>query len=317
MRVGVTLRHDAAGTGREARWAEEAGFDQVAAGEHLFFHGPVTNAFVTLAAAAGGTERIRLLSALTIVPLYPLAMLAKLVSSLDQVSGGRFDLGVGVGGEYPPEFTAAGVDVRERGARTEEALTVLPRLLAGRKVDHQGRFSQIPGLALQPSTVQRPAPPVWVGGRKSAAMRRAGRFGDVWLPYMYTPEQLAESLRKINSIAAEHGRPAGAVTGAVYCWGAVHACAERARRAAIEVVGRVYQQDFSALADRYLLHGDPDRVLRRLREYHAAGARHVVFTPAASCPAERDAMLELFAAEVLPEARSWSAPPAKAGRRDG
>jgi probable F420-dependent oxidoreductase len=313
MRVGVTLGYDQAAVARDARWAEEAGFDQVAAGEHLFFHGPVTNAFVTLAAAAGGTERIRLLSALTIVPVYPLAVLAKLVASLDQVSGGRFDLGVGVGGEYPPEFVAAGVDVRERGGRTEEALTVLPRLLAGERVEHRGRFAEIPGLALQPPAVQRPGPPVWVGGRKAAAMRRAGRFGDVWLPYMYTPEQLADSLEKINAIAAEHGRPPGAVTGAVYCWGAVDRSAERAKRSAVELVSRVYQQDFAPLADRYLLHGDPDRVVGRLREYHDAGARHVVFTPAAATPAERAAMVELFAAEVLPRVKSWTADPVDSG----
>ena len=84
----------------EARAAEEAGYDGVATGEHLFFHGPVTNAFVSLAAAAGATTRIRLLSSLTVLPLYPAALAAKLAATLDQVSGGRFDMGVGVGGEY-------------------------------------------------------------------------------------------------------------------------------------------------------------------------------------------------------------------------
>ena len=306
MRVGITLGSEQPAIAREARWAEEAGFDQVAIGEHLFFHGPTLNAFVALAAAAGATERVRLLSALTIVPVYPLAVLAKLVATLDQVSGGRFDFGVGVGGEYPPEFTAVGVDTKERGARTDEALAALPPLLAGDTVTFHGRFAEIPGLALQPPAVQRPGPPVWLGGRKPVAMRRAGRFGDVWLPYMYTPEQLATSLAEVNRYAVEHGRPDGAVRGAVYCWGAVDSDAARARRSAVDVVSTVYQQDFEPLADRYLLHGDPDRVLRRLREYHDAGARHVVFSAAADAAAERAAMLELFAAEVAPEVRTWS-----------
>jgi probable F420-dependent oxidoreductase len=306
MRVGITLGPDQPNLASQARWAESAGFDQVAIGEHLFFHGPTTNGFVALAAAAGATERIRLLSALTIVPVYPLAVLAKFVASLDQVSAGRFDFGVGVGGEYPPEFVAAGVDVRERGARTDEALAVLPRLLAGETVTHHGRFAAIPGLALQPPAAQRPGPPVWLGGRKPAAIRRAGRFADVWLPYMYTPQQLADSLAQVNAHAVQLGRPDGAVRGAVYCWGAVHTSSARARQSAIDVVSDVYQQDFGPLADRYLLHGDPDRVVRRLREYHDAGARDVVFSAAAATPEQRAEMLELFAAEVLPEVRSWS-----------
>ncbi|HEY2206068.1 MAG TPA: LLM class flavin-dependent oxidoreductase [Pseudonocardia sp.] len=306
MRVGITLGRAQAEMADEARWAEDAGFDTVATGEHLFFHGPTANGFVALAAAAGATRRVRLLTALTIVPVYPLAVLAKLAATLDQVSAGRLDLGVGVGGEYPPEFVAAGVDPKERGARTDEALEVLGPLLAGETVTHNGRFSEIPGLTLQPPAVQQPHPPIWVGGRKAAAIRRAGRFGDVWLPYMYSPEQLAKSLTEVNAEAVRAGRPDGAVRGAVYCWGAVHADAATARQQAIDVVSEVYQQDFSPLADRYLLHGDPDRVVSRLREYYEAGARELVFAPAAGSAEQSAAMLRLLADEVLDEVRSWA-----------
>jgi alkanesulfonate monooxygenase SsuD/methylene tetrahydromethanopterin reductase-like flavin-dependent oxidoreductase (luciferase family) len=118
MRTGLMLGTAGdPGTAAEARRAEQLGFDLVAAGEHVFFHGPTANAFVTLAAAAAVTERVRLLSALTILPLYPMAMAAKLAATLDLVSRGRFDLGVGVGGEFPPEFAASGVPVGGRGTR--------------------------------------------------------------------------------------------------------------------------------------------------------------------------------------------------------
>ncbi|EUA23072.1 luciferase-like monooxygenase family protein [Mycobacterium xenopi 4042] len=146
-----------------ARWAENLGFDLVASGEHLFFHGRTPNAFVVLAAAAGATERVRLLSALTILPVYPAVLAAKLVATLDQVSNGRFDFGVGVGGEYPPEFAAAGVPVGERGARTDEALALILRLLRGGPVDFAGRWTRVEGLSLNPPALQTPAPPVWVG----------------------------------------------------------------------------------------------------------------------------------------------------------
>jgi alkanesulfonate monooxygenase SsuD/methylene tetrahydromethanopterin reductase-like flavin-dependent oxidoreductase (luciferase family) len=303
MQVGITLGVDQSRYTDVARWAEEIGYDQVACGEHLFFHGPTPNSFIGLAAAAGATERIRLLSSLTLVPLYPAAVLAKLVSSLDQVSNGRFDLGVGVGGEYPPEFVAAGVDPRQRGARTDEALELLRPLLAGETVHHTGRFTEIHGLALQPAAVQNQLP-IWVGGRKPAAQRRAGRFGEVWMPYLCDPEQLRSGLEVANTEAVAQGRPAGSVRGAVFAWGAVGSDGAKARQQAIDVVSTVYQQDFGPLADRYLICGDVDAVLARLREYHEAGCEHLVFSPAAGS-ADWTEMAEMFAAEISPVVRTW------------
>ena len=305
MRVGIEIGRVQTEVAEQAKWAEDAGFDQVCTGEHLFFHGPTPNTFVTLAAAAGATTDIRLLSALTIVPVYPLAILAKLVASLDQVSNGRFDFGVGVGGEYPPEFVAVGVDVRERGARTDEALELLGSLLSGEKVTHSGRFTELPGVTLAPPSIQQPGPPVWVGGRKPASTRRAGRFADVWMPYLCTPEQLAKGLVDANAEAVEAGRPDGSVHGAIFAWSAIHADGAHARERAIDVVSKTYQQDFTPMADRYLVAGDPDQVLARLRQYHEAGAEHVVIATAAGSAQERLEMATLFAAEVAPVVQTW------------
>ncbi|HEY7007978.1 MAG TPA: LLM class flavin-dependent oxidoreductase, partial [Jatrophihabitantaceae bacterium] len=170
MKVALMLPgHVAAGdVAAAARRAERDGFDAVACGEHIFFHGPVPNAFVSLAAAAGATQRIRLLSALTVLPVYPVALAAKLAATLDRVSGGRLDLGVGIGGEYPPEFDAVGVPVRERGRRTDEALELLGLLFRGEPVDYAGRYTTLRGQRLAPTPVQRPGPPVWIGGRREA-----------------------------------------------------------------------------------------------------------------------------------------------------
>ncbi|MGY1710577.1 LLM class flavin-dependent oxidoreductase [Geodermatophilus sp. SYSU D00758] len=299
MKVVLTLSADQTAVAAEARSAEDAGYDGVATGEHLFFHGPVANGFVTLAAAAGATSRIRLLSSLTVLPLYPAALAAKLATTLDRVSGGRFDLGVGVGGEHPPEFVAAGAEVSERGARADEALEVLRALWAGGPVDVRGRFTHVPGLALDPPPVQPGGPPVWIGGRKDAAIRRAGRFGDVWMPYMYTPEQLAGSLAEVRRAAEAAGRDPAAVRGAVFCWGGVDEDAARSRRQVVETVSAVYRQDFDRVADRYLLHGDPDRVAARAREYADAGAGTLVFSPVGE-GADRARLVDLLTREVLP-----------------
>ena len=184
MEVFLTLSADQTAVPTEARAAEEAGYDGIATGEHLFFHSPHPNAFVSLAAAAGATTRIRLLSSLTVLPLYPAALAAKLATTLDQVSGGRFDLGVGVGGEHPPEFVAAGVDVAQRGQRTDEALELLQRLWRGETVDFDGRFTRCRGWR---------SPPVPC----NPAARRCG------------------------SVAAEH-RPSVARGGSRRCLDAVH-----------------------------------------------------------------------------------------------
>ena len=112
----------------DAKNAEALGYEFLSTGEHVFFYGPINNGLISLAAAAGATTRIKLMSTITLVPLYPAALLAKQVTALDVVSGGRFSLGVGVGGEFAKEFEACGVPVKERGARTNEALEVMKRL---------------------------------------------------------------------------------------------------------------------------------------------------------------------------------------------
>jgi probable F420-dependent oxidoreductase len=302
VQVFLTLSFDQRAVAAEAGAAEEAGYDGIAVGEHLFFHGPHPNGFVALAAAAGATTRIRLLSSLTVLPLYPAALAAKLATTLDQVSSGRFDLGVGVGGEYPPEFEAAGVEVAQRGARTDEALELFQRLWGEGTVDFDGRFTRVPGLALQPGPVQAGGPPIWLGGRSAAAIRRAGRFADVWMPYMYSPEQLAKSLGQVRAAAEEAGRDPAEIRGAVFCWGGVDDDAARSRREVVDGVSAVYQQDFEPIADRYLLHGDPDRVRARAQEYADAGADALIFSPVGE-GARRREIVDLFTAEVLPAIR--------------
>jgi probable F420-dependent oxidoreductase len=278
-----------------ARRAEELGYDLVACGEHVFFHVPTTNAFVALAAAAGATRRIGLLSAATVLPVYPAPLAAKMAATLDGVSGGRFELGVGVGGEYPPELRACGVDPAERGRRADESLALLTRLFAGERVHHDGEFWTLDGLALDPPPQHRHLP-IWVGGRRRPAIRRAGRFADVWMPYMVDPQRFGESLEQVRAEAEAAGRPATAVQGALFCWAAVGA---DARRTALDTLARIYRQDFGPLADRYVPAGTSEQVAARLAEYVAAGAGTVLFAPAVP-EDELGRAAETFMHEVAP-----------------
>ena len=186
-------------TARQARWIEELGFDYVAAGEHYMRGsppGPTHAALPLLSVAAGATKRIRVLSAILLTPFYHPTVLAKLTTTLDIASGGRLTLGVGVGGEYPVEFEAAGLKVSQRGRRTNECLEVLRRLWTEEQVTYDGRHFRLKDVTIVPRPTQLPHPPVWVSGRRDPAMLRAARYGDGWMPYFYDPERYRDSVAK-------------------------------------------------------------------------------------------------------------------------
>ncbi len=301
LEFGIALRllHD---TKAEARRAEALGFDYLVTGEHIAFHIGTANNLVSLAAAAGATDTIKLMSGIVLVPLYPAALLAKQVAVLDVVSGGRFSLGIGVGGEFPKEFEAVGVPVGERGARTDEALEVINRLFTETDVHFDGRFTTLNGITISPRPVQKPRPPIWVAGRREVAMRRAARHGDGWMPYMYTPDMLAESMTKIAQFADDAGRPPGGVAGGLYIFTCVHGSRERALDLANQQLSRQYNQDFSKLVGKYTISGTPDECVARIEEYRDAGARTIVF--AQGCPPDHvDENVRLLAEDVLPAFR--------------
>lgn len=294
MRVALMLppTADPAEVPDLAARVEEQGFDLIASGEHVLFGSPTSNAFVTLAAAAAVTRRIGLLSAVTLLPLYPPVLTAKMAATLDRLSGGRFELGVGVGGENPAEFAASGVPLRERGKRTDAALDVVRAYLDGQPVDVDGEATR-----LDPLPVRRP--PVWVGGRSEAAMRRAGRAGEVWFPYLCSPDRVARGLRTAHDAAAHHDRDPAEVTGGYLAWTAVGTDHDAARATARAALQRIYGQDMDRILDACVPYGTPDEVAARLGAYRDAGAEQVLFGPACG-PGEHAAMVDLFAREVLP-----------------
>src|SRR3989454_6504154 len=229
LQFGVALPA-VTGIAEFAQQAEELGFDFLACGEHVMFHGPVANTFISLSVAAGATRRIKLLSSVVLLPLYPTAIVAKMGAALDVASGGRYNFGVGIGGEFPKEFEACGVPVNQRGARTNEALEVITKLWTEKNVTFEGRFTKFSGVSIDPAPVQKPHPPIWVAGRKEPAMRRAAQYANGWLPYMYTPQQLHESLETIYRCGKENGREMSTFTPGLFIFATVHSNGDEARR---------------------------------------------------------------------------------------
>src|SRR5437588_8669636 len=194
-----------------AQWAlvqriEALGFDSLWTGDHVSFHNPLYESLTLLATYAPLTRRIRLGTAVYLLALRPPAVAAKITSTLDALSGGRLIFGVGVGGENPKEFEVCGVPHGERGARVSEAIEVVRTLWRDTPATFKGQFTQFSGVSLDPKPVQKPGPPIWIGGRSGAALARARRQGDGWLSYVVQPERYAESLDKIRAAAAAAGR---------------------------------------------------------------------------------------------------------------
>ena len=301
IEFGTTLRSPS-NVAELAQQIEGLGFDILGCGEHVSFYGDTANGFISLSVAAGVTNDIRLMSAITLVPLYPAALLAKLGAALDVASGGRYTMGVGVGGEFPNEFDACGVPVTQRGSRTDDALEVLTRVWSETDVTYDGRYTTLQNFSLKPLPIQKPRPPIYVSGRSEAAMRRAAKYADGWLPYMYTPESLAESIEKITAYGEDEGRDMSDFTFGMYIFSAVHENKDTGVKYAADRLSVQYNQDFSKRVHRYAVAGDPETCQARLKEYTDAGATTVFVSSA--CPQDYiDRNLEMLAKDVIPEFR--------------
>jgi probable F420-dependent oxidoreductase len=282
---------------------EAVGFDAIGCGDHVVFHGPVPSAFVVLARLSAVIHRARLLAAVALAPLYPAGLLAKQATILDVLSDGRLDLGIGIGGEFPAEFEACGVPRAERGARTDETLALLRHIWSGQPSRFDGRWSTFEPRALQPPPIQPYGPPIWIGGRTEPAMRRAGRFADVWMPYLMTPKMFARSIVRVRGLAEMAGRDPHAVSSHPHCYISVASDGNRARRAAAEVVGGMYGQDFTGRRAQYLVAGTADECIDQLAAYLDAGADGFVFALAVEPRDEIDA-IETLGGSVLPALRA-------------
>lgn len=157
--------------------SERLGFDQAWLTEHHFIDdGYSPSLFPIGAAIAARTERIRIGTFLLLLPLHNPVRVAEDTATLDIISAGRFDLGVGLG-YRPGEFDAQGIPARERAGRMQESLPLLRRLLSGETVTFEGRYIKLTNIRISPPALQQPHPPLWVGGTAPKAIERAAAMG--------------------------------------------------------------------------------------------------------------------------------------------
>ena len=283
-----------------ARRVEALGFDSIFTGDHVSFHNPLYESLTLLASYAGITNRVKLGVGVYLLALRHPTIAAKITSTLDVLSGGRLIFGVGVGGENPKEFEACGIPHDERGARVTEGIDVVRTLWRDSPASFKGRFTQFEGVSIDPKPVQKPAPPIWVGGRSDAALARAGRQGDGWISYVVQPERYQQSAAKIGAAAATAGRSLEGFVKAHLTFISVGKDYESAERVWVERLSKRYAQDFAPLARKYGIIGTPAQCAEQLQRFIEAGCAYFVLD--AICDAADEArQIEIFAADLFPK----------------
>jgi len=165
---------------------------------------PVFDVFAMLSFLAARTERIRLGTNVYLLGLRHPFVAARAVLTLDSVSNGRADVGIGAGW-LRTEWEAAGLDPATRGRRLDEALAVCRRLWTEETVTHNGEFFQFDEVMFEPKPVQAPHPPILVGGESEAALRRAARAGDGWIGMWHEPQSAQQQIKRLEELRSEYG----------------------------------------------------------------------------------------------------------------
>ena len=288
-----------------AQRAESLGFDSVWVSDHIILprkvdsfypyasdgvatFRPDEDYYEPLAALnflAGCTQKIRLGTHVLILPYRHPVLTAKILSTLDVLSGGRLILGAGVGW-MEEEFKALGLDTyAQRGAVTDEYIQLFKELWTKDDPVFQGEHYQLSGSGFQPKPVQKPHPPIWIGGHTNPAIRRAAKYGDGWMPIglrppaILEPEEMAEKIARLRRLTVRAGRPEDAVS---LCFS----------------TGVTFDQ--SPGATRSMMSGRPEQIAADLRQYQDLGVRNFILGFPGDSVAALDEAMEQFSRQVMP-----------------
>jgi probable F420-dependent oxidoreductase len=283
---------DPAGFRAYLRRAEELGFESAWAQEHTFGSQPVLSALETMSYAAACTDGLRLGCAVFVSPTRSPVHLAKAVSSLDQLSRGRIEIGLGIGGDRG--LAAFGVKPDERAARFVEGLRLMNACWTQAQVSFDGRFWKLDGVAMEPKPFQKPRPPIWIGGGHPNALRRAVKYGDGFYGAgSSTIPQFAERAAIVREELARQRRDPSTFRISKRVYIAVDDDRDRARRRIEAALEALYGTDrLAAVA----VSGTPDDCVESLLAIGQAGAELIQFNPMFD---DADQM-ERFAAEIIP-----------------
>ncbi len=300
MKFGIMLPHyrqvaSADAIARVAKEAERLGYDTIWVCDHIVIPNEEVNRFgaefydpfSVLAYVSACTSEVGLGSSVFILPYRNPIQVAKTLSTIDTLSHGRLIVGVGVGA-LTAEFVNINAPYEDRGDYSDEALRIFQELWTNADPQFQGKYYRFSGIQFYPKPVQRPRPPMWIGGNTRRALRRVVEFGDVWHPTRASPEMLNEMMPRLRMLAERAGRDPGKIGIAV--------------RQPMKIVS-----DPSQSLDLWLLVGTTEQVIDGVGKFAEAGVGHFVLDTFYSIPElwgeNVETMLETmerFATTVMP-----------------
>ena len=281
--------------------AEELGFEGGWTMEQVVGDSPQIAPLQMLAYAAASTSRLRLGVAVLITSLHDPLQLAWAITAVDRLSHGRLDVGVGHGGKRRP-FKAFGVDDETFVSYFSEGIGLMKAAWSDEPtVTFHGRFRDVDGLPIQPKPVQRPHPPLWIGGTAPKALARGVRIADSFMGAgSSTTATFAEAVKSVRREIDEQRKDATQFTIGKRVYLTVDDDARRARKRVVEGLHRIYGQGMPGIED-VPVSGTPDDVARGVREVIDAGAEMVLLNPVGATVAEDREQMERLAAEVIPQ----------------
>lgn len=302
-------------------WGEENGFDDIWLSEHHFIEDGYSPALMPIAAAiASRTKKIHIGTSVVLLPFHNPIRLAEDAATVDVISGGRFELGVGVGYKVE-EFESFAVSSKERGARTNEGLEIIRRLWEGETLTFEGKYYTVTKAKLTPEPIRQPRPPIWVGGFTPPALRRAAKYGDGYIgvgPLKEAYERYVTALEKVGKPTTDIRLAGGYFwlipsedpdktwnEAAEHVRYQVNAYAEWSEKAGMPLFPKV--PDTAALRESGLLQVvDVDTCIRMIRDYalETPLTHYYSWTLPPGLPASWiQPHLELFTSKVIPAFR--------------
>ncbi|HEU4341517.1 MAG TPA: LLM class flavin-dependent oxidoreductase [Candidatus Binatia bacterium] len=301
VRIGISLGDGAVDTASPDNVldiiddCERWDIDSVWVSDRIAAPRPTLDPIVFMAYMASRMRNMKFGTSALVLPTRHPVVLAKQIATLDVLCKGRLLLVVGLGGDDSQDFAATGVPKQERGKRADEAIVLIKKLWSDESVSFEGRFYSVRDLTLLPRPYQKGGPPLWVGGRSQAALRRVARLADGWLTSNSAPVEVNAGIGAIRGYAAEAGREIPEDHYGVLVPYVFAKDSDEALRIADTLVHR--RQDLSP--PDYAALGTPDQVRRKIQQYVDAGATKFVMRPAGPKETLR-AQLKLLAREVIP-----------------
>jgi len=277
--------------------AEELGYYSVWVQDHVAATFSLYDPIAVWGFISHATKRVKLGSACLLMGLRNAVLLARQTATIDNLTDGRLIVGVAPGW-IEKDFEAAGIPLSERGARTDEGIKVMKTLWTQSDASFSGKFYKFSKVTVLPQPIQKPHPPIWIGGSTTASISRVARLGDGWIPGYNEPSQVADGLATIRKKAKDRGRDPSKIV----CSNESFVAVLSSGAADMETAKSFLQPRFKTIDEgiRKNIVGRPDEIIKKIQEYLDAGATHFELRFIARDMPSVASSMKIFSEEIAP-----------------